>query len=395
MARNLFGIEEGLRLHGTNSDSGVEVLFGSGAAGGDAGRQDAAPVGTLYLDETNGKMYQKKELGTGTARWRVQATLEDVANISFRSEVVRAATSDVAPSSGAVLDLSSAPFGDDDAPQLSSASFTVDEHIIFGVGGTPKLMRVSTILGNDITVVDADTPLQAFDNIMVQVYLPDLGDSQEKQALVHYDGVGIVKLGDVNWDLADGINLNASFAKINGTVTQSDTVQSSIEKLAGNQEDLTTLSGMAQGNVDLGTFTGNVIEDNRTIKEALQDLETDLEQKAAGNKATLPAVTTQATLDVVDVDDVLGAEWEVHIREDANPANIKQFKIFATHDGHAGADAAEADYSVFGKLKLGGSFNAEVEVDLSGTGAAQQMRLRVSSSTLGATFSCRRTDIKL
>ena len=44
--------------------------------------------------------------------------------------------------------------------------------------------------------------------------------------------------------------------------------------------DLNTLSGVAQNETDLGEFTGSTIADDRTIKEALQDLETELEDGA-------------------------------------------------------------------------------------------------------------------
>jgi hypothetical protein len=43
--------------------------------------------------------------------------------------------------------------------------------------------------------------------------------------------------------------------------------------------DLTTLSGVAGNNTDLGTFTGSTIPDTQTIKQALQALETEVELK--------------------------------------------------------------------------------------------------------------------
>ena len=105
-----------------------------------------------------------------------------------------------------------------------------------------------------------------------------------------------------------------------------------------------------------------------------------------------PGVTAAVTLDSVLVDDVLACEWEVHAREDANPARVKVLKVLALHDGHSGADASNVDDTQFAKLKIG-NFNTQVSVDLDGTGAAQTMRLRVASSTAGVTFSARRTDI--
>lgn len=47
-------------------------------------------------------------------------------------------------------------------------------------------------------------------------------------------------------------------------------------------DDLVTLSGVADGATNLGTFTGTTIADSQTIKAALQALETALEAVSAG-----------------------------------------------------------------------------------------------------------------
>ena len=52
-------------------------------------------------------------------------------------------------------------------------------------------------------------------------------------------------------------------------------------------DDLITLSGVAEGSVNLGTFTGSTIADNQTIKQGLQALETSLEGKQASITTTL------------------------------------------------------------------------------------------------------------
>lgn len=59
-------------------------------------------------------------------------------------------------------------------------------------------------------------------------------------------------------------------------------------------DDLVTLSGVADGAVNLGTFTGSTITDNRTIKEALQDMETAFEA-AAGHTQNTDTGTTATT----------------------------------------------------------------------------------------------------
>jgi len=63
-------------------------------------------------------------------------------------------------------------------------------------------------------------------------------------------------------------------------------VQTAIDEVDGNVDNLVTLSGVALDAVDLGTFTGVTIPDNSDIKEALQALETELETKAESSDLT-------------------------------------------------------------------------------------------------------------
>lgn len=76
-----------------------------------------------------------------------------------------------------------------------------------------------------------------------------------------------------------------------------------------NVASLATLSGVAAGATNLGTFTGATIADSATIKAALQSLETALET-VAGNEASAIGIDTGYTAasgNVVDTDNVLQA----------------------------------------------------------------------------------------
>lgn len=383
MAQQLHGIEKGIELFTPNGDALTRVLAGAAAPGGTTDTDDAG-VGSVYK-QTTGNLYLKITAGSGTDKWIRIATATDlVSTVKFRGERVRAVTGQAAPTTGSVLDLTASPLSDDDTPFLSASDFAVDDHIIFAAGGTPKLMRVSVVSAPNITVVDANVPLADGDNFLAISYLPDSPDAQELQAIVAYDGTAdvMIKVGDINWDFATGINLSAGYAAQNGSISSADTVESAIEKLDGNQIDLTTLSGVAQGSVNLGTFTGLTIQDNRTIKEALQDLETALEGIAVDSSAD--AVTTAVTLDEMLVDDFLAAKWLVVAELDSAPgANRRAAEVFAAHDGHAGADAANADFTVYAVLKKGTIAGLSISVDLNGSGAGQTMRLRVAAT--GAT----------
>lgn len=55
-------------------------------------------------------------------------------------------------------------------------------------------------------------------------------------------------------------------------------------------DHLITLSGVGESSDDLGTFTGSTISDSRTIKQALQELETEIEANGT-DKADASTVT--------------------------------------------------------------------------------------------------------
>lgn len=104
---------------------------------------------------------------------------------------------------------------------------------------------------------------------------------------------------------------------------------------------------------------------------------------------------TPVELDSVLVDDVLACEWELHVRHDSTPANVRAVKIWATHDGTVSADAVNVDDTAYGKLKLGGNFTYSYSVELNGTGASQTMRIMVAGSAVGAvSFTARRNVVQ-
>ncbi len=112
------------------------------------------------------------------------------------------------------------------------------------------------------------------------------------------------------------------------------------------------------------------------------------------NYAQVTGIATDTLIDSVLVDEVKASEWEIHVFEDATPANIKAFKVWATHNGTAAADATLVDDTSYAKLRLGANFNVDIQVNLSGAGASQSMQLRANSSTAGVTVTVRRNDIK-
>ena len=280
----------------------------------------------------------------------------------------------------------------------------------------------------------AADPLVDNDSFVVRRYLPDTPAAQENMALVVYNGSTMLKLADVDWNFATGIELSSGYTSGSGDISSSDTVESAIEKLDGNVDNLTsavgvsqgdtnmgtytgslindnesakqniqqleseaeairTLSGTSSGDTDLGTFPGGIIADNEDIKGALEDLEGAIEALPVPVSGEVTGITTITTINTFLVDSFDSAEWEIVVFEEATPANKKSLKISAVHDGTASADATDFDRSTFARNRVGSNFNAAFSIDLNGTGTSQTMRLRCSSSTAGVTVRFRRTTI--
>ena len=91
MGRQNFGVERGIDFYDENGDAPVvSDLFGAALPGGDAGPQDAAGKGSTYK-RTTGQFFCKVATNNETADWR-EFVDSNLANIAFRSELVRAST---------------------------------------------------------------------------------------------------------------------------------------------------------------------------------------------------------------------------------------------------------------------------------------------------------------
>jgi hypothetical protein len=294
MARDFQGIEKGLSIYGIDGDNpAVQLLQGSAVPGGDAGDQDAAPLSSLFF-RSNGEVY-KKVANVGAASDWEQLGSASLDQLSWRSELVRAATGDSL--SAGTIDPTG--FSDLDGT-LPGTSYAVGEYILGDVDGTPALFEVTAVGGaTSITIAAASQPLAANDTFVVQNYLPDSPADQEGQAIIHFPDGGSapsVKIGDLDWNFADGINFD-SYAAGSGDITSADTVQTAIEKLDGNNDAQDSVLGTAQGATDLGTFSGSTIADNSSVKGALQALETAYEETDANvdDLVTLSGVPENST----------------------------------------------------------------------------------------------------
>ena len=425
MARQPFEVELGLGISELDGNTQVSFTRGAGAPTGTAA-QDAYDKGSIYADTTNGVLYHKKTDAGGAGDWVLVSSDTSVAR--WRPERVDVVTNQNV--SVGTLDIVVNPFSDDDGTKLAPADLIVGHYIIKDADGSPSLLEITNVAGDDVTFA-AGPSMTEGDAFITKNYLPDPDGGENTAGVAFSDGI-MVKLFDIDWQFTDAINLSSSYSGsgANGTPTAGDTAELAFEKLDANQRDLTTLSGVSQGSVDNGTFTGATIPDAQTTKQALQALETaheevdanvddlitlsgvaenatdngtmdsgtilsdaattnallkevDAELTKQQGKSSLAAVTTITTLDSVLVDDVSACQWNITVSKTSAPAQKKHLVVFAGHNGHAAADATVVDDTEFAKLKLGANFNTTVGVALNLAGASQEMIITITSTEPG------------
>ena len=423
MARQLEGIEKGLRFFQENGDILGEFHFGTAVPNG-LGDLAQAPIGSVYFRSGTSGIYEKSTNVGDASDWILNGSGSSSVLPIFRNIVTRAATNDTV-SAGSV---DPTAFSDNESG-LDGNDFSVGEFLLGDVDGTPLLFEVTAVTSaTDITVALADPALADNDGLIVRTYLPDSPAGQENTAGVMYQNGNIVKLFDVDWSTATAISLSAGYSAVNGTIAPGDSVESAIEKLDGNQQDLQSLSGVAQGSVDYGSsFTGVTIPDNSNTQQALQALESaheevdqnvndlitlsgvaenstnhgvmdqgdilsdnattnalfkevDAELTKQKGKHTASGVTTQQVLASMLVDEISNAKFLVTVENAASPANKRHFTIFMGHNGHAAADATAVDESIKDILKQGSNFNLTVSTGLTGAAGTQAMELRIAST---------------
>lgn len=376
MGRQFFNAEKGLAIHAENGDVQVVMLSGTLAPTG-TGDQASAPIGSVYLRSGTGEFYQKKTNLGNSSDWELNGS-SSVSIGTWRPENVIALTDETL--AVGVRDLVANPFTDDQAPLLVAADFVVGNHVIGGAGSTPILYKITAVSGDEITLALADSAMVDQDAFVIKNYLPDSPADQEGNAIAVFSAGIMKKIGDFNWNIADGINLAPGYTPGNGSISSSDTVNSAIQKLDGNQQDIQAASGLTQGDVNYGTFSGGSLADNQTSKQLFQRLETLLEQMRGVQVA---GITALATVDSVPHASVKSCKWLVEAFEVATPANRKAVEIYALNNGTL------VDDTQYAKLSLGSNFNLNLVVDISGA----DMRLRASSSTAGVTVTARRIEV--
>ena len=376
MARDVMDTELGYAISETNGDRQVYLISGTAVPDGTSGEQQNAPIGSLYIRSGTGELYQKIANAGAPADYQLNsATGGTIGN--WRPERVDAHTGQVL--GAGVTD----PTGwSDNDGGFDGTLATVGHYVL---DGNCALWEITAIGGaTSITLAAAANPPVADDMFAVKYNLPDPA-GQENQAIIVFDGSACVKVADVDFGSATGVVLVAPYNPVNGDPVAGDTVQAAIEKLDGNQDDIQAASGLAQGDVDYGTFTGDLLADAQTSKQLFQRLE-DLLDQLKGVQAT--GITTAVAVDAVPHAEVKTCKWLVEVFSEGTPANRQAVEVYATTDG------TNVDDTVYAKLKLGANIggltinvvingaNMELQIAASAAVTATVRRIEVVKSTL-------------
>ena len=378
MSRKFFGVEKGFEIHAENGNLLARLLSGTAAPDG-LGDQASAPIGSIYFRSGTPGFYEKITNVGNSTDWRLNGA-SSAAIGTWRAEDVLLVTN--ATQGAGTRDMVASPFTDDDGTAVNIAEYVVGRFIISDADGTPALLEITAVAVNNVTFAAAASPLVAQNTFITEYYLPDPA-AGEAQAIVNFNGAVVVKVSDIDWSIATGINLSGGYAAASGNVAANDTVEAAIAKLDGVNDSQDTLLGTAQGATNLGAWTAPVtllFSATSTVKALFQRIG-DLLMQLRGVQVT--GLTTTATVDSVPHATVKVVKWIVEVFEEATPANRKAFEILAATDG------TNVDDNQSSILKLGANFNLTITVDISGA----DMRLRAASSTAGVTITARRIEV--
>jgi len=191
---------------------------------------------------------------------------------------------------------------------------------------------VNSVFGRTGTVVAANGDYTAS-----QVTNVPAGDISAVTVQAALDELDVEKVSLVSLAATTATN-GASLVGIQdaGNLITATTVEGALAELADRSLDLVSLSGVADGAVNLGTFTGATIADDVTVKAALQALETAVE--AAG--------TTTLADGNIYVGNASNVATGVALSGDATITNAGVLTVVAATDAIAGKVELATDAEV-------------------------------------------------
>lgn len=228
-------------------------------------------------------------------------------------------------------------------------------------------------------------------------------DFNEKTSAYTFNGTSCVRSAQIDFESAGSINVTSGYSASAGNPIASESVQSVLQKLDGNNDAQDQSIGINQGDTNLGAFTGTgatriltdntesakssvekiandigsvtnttVLDTNNTVGENLDILGGLMAKDRKEINTTISSATT-TTIDTVPVSNEC-AIWDIVIFQTSTPDNRYKSTIEATFEG------SSIDFTEFGILELGtgvtpvtleaviNGANVELQATATGTG---------------------------
>ncbi len=375
---SMFRVTKGIEL------DDVQMLQGAGAPGA-AGDTSLAPVGSLYLDNTNGDLFTKVAVGVGTNKWLVMATESYVdTEITTVTNMVNAlgnafnyvgVLASGGATSGAAFDLDTLTTGNKDAGDY----YKVTAAGWFVVGaGTPFFANIGDGLvwntAGDVDKVDnTNSEVQGTTNFITVTGNTDtgfvvdiaagfktrVGDAETAITNLQTD-VGNLQtdVGNLQTNVGNlQTEVDSIETSLGGAVNASGVFQSSAFAAFDNVTAPTSITNVLS---QIDSAIGPVVVTN-SIVNAGDNVTTNIQNIANYVENSSLVVTGTATQSVTDSATGVMAKWLVHAKQTSTPANMSAFEVFAATNG------ATVDFNKFGILKTGASIaGLTADVTLSG-----------------------------
>lgn len=406
MAMDLFQLMGGIRIEADNLSSRSDILQGSGLPGGDAGFQDAAGIGSLYMRtdaETNNlQLYYKwSTINNSAADWKAvtdKAYVDALINgISWREPIAAISTTTYATLAAALTALNATGTIDGytvqtgdrivfsnitaggENVQIVSGSFptftlTSDPTNTLSDGDAVLVQKGATLAETSWVYDGTSTWVQFGGNASAELgflrsYVGKTGPGAE---LPTYSSTDVVDQSD-NLEVAIGRLDNVMG---NGVITNQGANWALTDDLtwdgatsAGNTGTLEITDALNELNTAIGdrTFTNSGVnitngDTNAVSIDNLNEAIIPLQQNSleiAGSEAA----TVTTTMDTLPLAVATEAKWLVQVRETGTPANRRSVEVHAMNNG-----STLVDHTEYAVLRLGGVIaGLNINVAISGT----------------------------
>jgi len=322
-------------------DNNIHYLSGTGLPGGDAGFQDAAPIGTVY-NRVNGETYKKISLLNNTvADWEIEPTNAAVLNAQTTANNALTAANSATTAANTANTNTNTHIADLANPHgvtavQTGAVPTTDVGIAGGVASLDGTGKVPT---SQIPAVAITTVTPVADLATMLALVAQSGDVAVRADLTAAAGNTFMHNGGVTGTISDWTKVDNGYAvsTVNG---QSGTV---VLVAADIGADVAGAAAAVQAN--LNTTDTNVTNNTNAIAT--------INANGAQNHSTLLAHSA-GIVDSVPLADANGFKWEISAKSVATPTDLEMVSISAIHDG------INVDYEEDSLLQLGASLGSSV-----------------------------------